>query len=217
MQFPEPDDRWETRFYKYDSPAAKHAVDLSAVEGDLDEALLALQVFQEVTEKVAEAERVTSAALWNYAVTMYSRAFTKGRRPVVQDQLEAVIALWPQAKEVHEHILGVRDKHISHAVSDMERTSTAIELGVNEDGRVRARATGMAITLFGPAGPGIADDFRRLVRMLVDEVRAVTGQAWEAVNQEVLQGVRTPADVQKLPEVVPVPPAGPESWKRSRR
>jgi len=218
MDIPTPTDGFgETRFYVYESELSKHAVDMSAVEADLEEALRALIIFVEVASEVPENERVTSFALWTYAIMMYARVFAKGRRPWVNEQLSAVVAANPKAQEVHDHILGVRNKHIAHSVSDMERSRTTIEVGTAPNGNVRMTASSVSVSVGGPAGPGIADDFRILVQLLLAEVQKATKVAWGQVNEEAFCKYPTPDEVMKLPEVTSITTPGPSAWRRSRR
>lgn len=218
MDIPTPTDGFgETHFYEYDSELSKDAVDFSAVEADLEEALRALTIFVEIETSVPEEQRVTSFALWNYAIMMYARVFAKGRRPRVDEQLEIVVAANPKAKEVHDHIIGVRNKHIAHPASDMERSRTTIEVGTSPDGSVRMRAFGVSVSLGGPAGPGIASDVKNLIQLLLAEVQKKTKDAWDQVRKEAFRKYPTPNDVMILPEVFSVTTPGPYAWKRSRR
>jgi hypothetical protein len=207
----------ETRFYAYESKLSKHAVDMSAVEADLEEALRALTIFVEVESEVPEKQRVTSFALWTYAIMMYARVFAKGRRPWVNEQLSAVVTAEPKAQEVHDHILGVRNKHVAHSVSDMERSRTTIEVGTAPNGNVRMKASSISVSLGGPAGPGIAEDFKILVQLLLAEVQKATRVVWDLVNEEAFSKYPTSNDVMTLPEVTSITVPGPSAWRRSRR
>ena len=218
MDIPAPTDGFgETRFYAYESKLSKLAVDMSAVEADLEEALRALTIFVEVQSEVPEEQRVTSFALWTYAIMMYARVFAKGRRPLVNEQLSVIVTAKPKAKEVHDHILGVRNKHIAHSVSDMERSRTTIEVGTAPNGEVRMKALSISVSLGGPAGLGIADDFRILVQLLLAEVQKTTKGAWDLVNKEAFSRYPTPDDVTTLPEVTSMTTPGPSAWRRTRR
>ena len=218
MDIPTPTDGFgETRFYAYESKLSKHAVDLSAVEADLEEALRALTFFVEVESIVPEKQRVTSFALWTYAIMMYARVFAKGHRPWVNEQLTAVVIAEPKVQQVHDHILGVRNKQIAHSVSDMERSRTVIEIGTALNGNVRMRASSVSVSLGGPAGPGIAEDFKILVQLLLAEVQKETKIVWDLVNEEAFSKYPTPNVVMTLPEVTSITVPGPSAWRRSRR
>jgi len=206
---------WTTSFYLYESPTAKRAVDLSAIEGDLEEALRALDDIEAVDNS---PDRIlVNRALWNYALTLYARVFTKGRRPVLTVQLQNVLTDWPAGRDVHEHILGVRNKHVAHVTSDMEKWGTAIELGTHLDGRIRMKAMGMVVSVTGPLTDPIAVDFGKLVSLLLGKVRETMQVEWEAVNEEIRGKGMTPADIEQLPVAPPVGGAHTDSWKRSRR
>jgi hypothetical protein len=148
---------------------------------------------------------------------MYARVFAEGRRPRVNEPLSAVFTVEPKFQEVHEHILGVRNKHVAHSVSDMERTRAVIEVGTAPNGNVRMKALCVSVSLGGPAAPGIADDFKILVRLLLAEVQKATKVAWDLVNEEAFSKFPTPNDVMALHEVTSISIPGSSAWKRSRR
>ena len=217
MDIPTPTDGFgETRFYAHESDLSRHANDLSAVEADLEEAFRALQIFVEVESIVSEEQRVTSFALWTYAIMMYARVFAKGLRTSANEQLNALVVAMPSIQEVHEHILGVRNKHIAHSVSDMEKSRTAIEIGTAPNGVVRMKASSVSVSLGGPAGPGIADDFKILVQLVLAEVQKASKEAWNLVNEEVISKYPTPKGIMTLPELRSITIPGPSAWRRPR-
>lgn len=209
------DSEWSTSVYLYESPRAKRAIDLTSIEGDLEEALLALETI-DATKNSAE-DILVNRALWNYALTLYARLFTKGSRRSPGRPLNNVIRVWPAGRDVHEHVLGVRHKHVAHVLSDMERWGTALEMGERPDGSYRMRAMGVVLSVSGPVTDPIAADFHRLVEALLAQVRDAAKAAWEAVNAEVRDKGMTPADIAQLPAAPPLPGAGPNSWRSHRR
>jgi hypothetical protein len=218
MDFPAPRGEFKTTFHEYTSDLATLATNFSSVELDLEEALLALAIFGEVTSEVSEGARVTSFALWTYAITMYSRVFAKGGpRPWIDDPLDRVFRAYPTALQCHEHIMQVRNKHIAHPTSDLERIKSAVELGIASDGRFRSKAVGLTISTGGPAGTGIADDFRFLVQLLLSEVRIETVKAWDEVSAEVKRKYHSSNQILKLPIAKSLPLPGPAAWRRPRR
>jgi hypothetical protein len=99
----------------------------------------------------------------------------------------------------------------------MERSLTAIEVGTAPDGKVRMKTSSISVSLGGPAGPGIADDFRILVQLLIAEVQKATKDAWDLANEEAFRRYPTPDDVRTLPEVTSMTTPGPSAWRGARR
>lgn len=213
---PSDDSLWQSTFYHYESELSRIAVNWSAIEGDLEEAQRALG---EIDDSDAAPESfVVHRALWNYAVVLYSRLFAKGgRRPRLDAQLKAVFGAWPDDRGVHEHIVGVRNKHLAHPTSDMEQWGTAIEIGEHPAGASRMRAMGLVVSAAGPVEPAIAQGFRSLVGHLLEEVSAVCVIQWDAVNDEIRAAGMTPESIRQLPGSRPLPGITRDSWRRPRR
>ena len=207
---------WTTRHYTYTSPAADRAAELSAIVGDLEEAQHALDLLLEPTDSVTEPEAVTQHALWTYAVVQYARVFVNGKRRNARPFLAPLAEEWPEYLDTHEHVMGLRDKHIAHPVSLLERAGTVIEFEEHKSGKVRFRALGMTVWASGPMNPAIKADFRRLVTALLEIIRREESRAWEVVNTEV-RAAMTPDDIQRLPLDPGIQAPGPGSWRTERR
>lgn len=213
------EDGWTTNRYHYKSAAAKRAVDFSAIEGDLEIAAESLAAFTSLSPSEASSN-LPGGALWTHAVTFYARCFTDGRRPKI-DHILRICAMddWNEAQSVHDHVMGWRNKHLAHAVSDLERTGTVIEVGTkmsSEGWALRARPGGVVQTAIAPgAGSDLPHRFTQLVDLLIARVQLTGAEAWEEVVGELRN--LTPPDLAMLPKFEGLGETNIENWRIRRK
>ena len=82
---------------------------------------------------------ITLDALATAAVVRYARCFKSG----VRNSLHSLIG-WPEnmsSRELHDRVLAIRDRHVSHAVNEFETNSAMLWIRDDESGHITSVST----------------------------------------------------------------------------
>lgn len=186
------DDGWsESHIGDYDSPDARLAGDLAAAECDLEDVVSALDRLRET----GDTDPLARAAYYTLAVSLYARLFAKGRRHRIDHLLEEVFRRGPAAaRDVHRDVLGYRDQHLAHALSDLDQAGVRVEVQTrpNQFRRMHRAWAGSAYAVSGPAVShfrDLADALRQVIAMERDEVLNRIDAELAAMTLEELQAL----------------------------
>lgn len=173
------DDDWASHRLEYDSPAARLAGDMASAEADLEDVVSALDRL-----KAVEDDELARAAWYTLAVSRYARLFSRGRRHRIDHLLYEVIAGGPPtARALHDDIMGYRNNHLAHILSDLDQAGVMVEVQTRP-GQVRRRHQAWAGSAFAVSGPAVSH-FRDLADALRQLVVMERDAALESVRQEI--------------------------------
>jgi hypothetical protein len=112
--------------YALESDDARDLADLLAIQQDLTFVGEACQTLLElVDDETQDRNLLVERAFWTAAVIAYARCFATGKRGgLAADDLDGVGG--DGAREFHQTVMAVRNKHIAHSVNPFE----LIEIGV---------------------------------------------------------------------------------------
>jgi hypothetical protein len=155
---------WVYSEVDHDSELAKRAALLGAAVNDLTDVLGALDRLRQCDANDA----LGRAAWWSFAVMRYARLFATGRRRhSVARPLKATLQSLPRLKEVHEAMLGIRNKHIAHVDGGLDEEGVVIEVRIRNGNELQRRARPYSAIGIAPRG-----DFLDAVEALVQQLRA---------------------------------------------
>ena len=142
---------------------------MAAAEADLEDVVSALDRL-----KAVQNDDLARAAWYTLAVSLYARLFANGRRHRIDDLLEVVIAGGPPtARAVHNDVIGYRNNHLAHVLSDLDQAGVLIEVQTRP-GQIRRRHTAWVGSAFAVTGPAVthfrdlADALRQVIVMKRD-------------------------------------------------
>ncbi len=123
---------------RWNDPECAQLARLEAVYNGMLDALRFARRFQD--SKLASDYELLDA-LATSALIRYRRCFSSGAG-VPPNAIDDVLGITQLEKEVHRHLLDVRDKHVAHAVNQMETHD--VYLWVVPDDAGRRRVTGVS-------------------------------------------------------------------------
>jgi hypothetical protein len=159
-------------------PEAKRLADLSGILDDLTSCLLYCRKYVEGHPLHPDLESYSTTL-----ITKYTRCFSSGVRSEGQRGLEAVAVRVDE--ETHKFVCGLRDRHLSHSVSDLESHRVRVWLNPEEKGRAvnnvnieSARYIGVGSSL-----PKLDKLVAELIAWVQAEMRMEEGRLKEIVQQ----------------------------------
>jgi hypothetical protein len=120
----------------------------------------------------------------------------------------------PSARDFHRYLIGMRDKHIAHAVNPFEEVAVGVILADDEAERPEITAVAsLSRRLVVTTEQGVAD-----FRQLVNGIRSIVGKDCKRLEEEVLAVARKldPAQLRSLRRLQVVTP-GPEDVLQPRK
>ena len=178
----EPDaDGWVYAQVDFDSPLARRAGLLAAATNDLCDVLEALERLHAVPADDALAR----SAWWSFVVVRYARLFNSGRRrSSVAPALKATFREVPAVKQVHGHLLGLRNKHVAHDDGHLDEEGVVIEIRIRNGNELQRRPRAFSGGGVAPRGPFL-DGVRVLAEALRTAVEAEYNTLAPALHAEV--------------------------------
>jgi len=173
----------------YDSPAARLLGDLAAAELDLEDVVSAVDCLKAIDD----SDMLAMAAYHALAVGLYSRLFSSTRRHRVDDLLEEVIRGGPPtARGLHEDVIGYRNNHLAHVLSDLDQVGIRVQVQTEPGGGMRRSHQAWAGGAYAVTGPALshfrdlADALRQVVAMEREVLQARVDQELAAMTPEEL-------------------------------
>ncbi|TGN63022.1 hypothetical protein EXE59_02985 [Nocardioides eburneiflavus] len=116
--------------YEMQTPEAKQAADLLAVQRDLEFVWESLDMVQDLPRDRRDFTLVVTRALWTAALITYARCFGKGgkRTKLTEDDVLRT-PNGEQSLRFHRDMIKIRDKHIAHSVNGMETIKIGAMVG----------------------------------------------------------------------------------------
>lgn len=159
-------------------PEAKRLADLSGILDDLTSCLFYCRKYVEGHPHHPDLESYSTTL-----VTKYTRCFSSGVRSEGRRGLEAV-ALRVDGT-THNFVRGLRDRHLSHSVSDLESHRVRVWLNPVEKGRAVNNVNIESIRYIGvgPSVPNLDKLVVELITWVQAEMRIEEGKLKEIVHQ----------------------------------
>jgi len=132
-------------------PEAQRMADMFGIQGDLLICLDCCKGYLARLQRQFQGEedaRLTTECLVTTAFTKYGRCFKGGVRKGVEKEL--LSSLNDEDLEVHELIINIRDKHVSHSVNSFETPQVCVWLRGGDDDR---QVTNVNVSIHGVMGP----------------------------------------------------------------
>ena len=170
----EPDaDGWVYSQVDFDSLLARRAGLLAAATNDLGDVLEAL----ERLHAVPAGDPLGRSAWWSFVVVRYARLFNSGRRrSSVAPALKATFREVPAVKPVHEHLLGLRNKHVAHDDGHLDEEGVVIEIRIRNGCELQRRPRPFSGGGVAPRGP-----FLEGVRVLAEALRTAVQAEYDTL------------------------------------
>jgi hypothetical protein len=182
------DDTTELPIVRVRSDQARALADVIAIKQDLDFVAQAADRLVELLS-TEEADGVLTRALQTAALIAYVRCFASGKRYGLNEE---TLDRGPEgAREYHEHLKDLRDKHIAHSVNPFEQTLIAVILSSDErtvEGVAQLSAQHLSFDQDG--AEQLASYARRLSTVLDSEGRRLT-EAVQAESEASLEDLRS--------------------------
>ncbi|MDQ3740123.1 MAG: hypothetical protein M3389_04180, partial [Actinomycetota bacterium] len=112
-----------------ESEDARALADLVSIKRDLEFVATAAERLAELTSRES-VDVVAARALQTAALIAYVRCFASGKRFGLNDD---TLSKGPKgAREYHQHLKDMRDKHIAHSVNPFEQAKIGVILSADE-------------------------------------------------------------------------------------
>lgn len=118
------------RFVNLDLPEAKLLADLTGILNDLKATIDICDLF--LQERSRNAELILLESLTAAVVVRYARSFKSGVRSRVPTEI--LDNLTDEQKNIHDWIIGLRDKYVAHSVNAFEENTVVAYLVPEERG-----------------------------------------------------------------------------------
>jgi hypothetical protein len=165
--------------FQFEHPLKSDLERLWTIEADLARTLQALELLIGPPEFFRVAGYFASA-LYTQALVSYVRCFTSGRRKGLERSL---LEEHPELLKIHDDIKEIRDRHVSHPVSDYERCNLLVAA---ESADSPARGLGVHHLFFSGAGPQDLKNFRKLVSFVHRQITAQLNQVGNQIAKEAI-------------------------------
>jgi hypothetical protein len=197
-----------------DFEEAKRLADAVSIFQDLTSTAAALARLEELMAENKEKKReiVEIPSLWTAALIGYARCFAHGMRYRLKEDLFA--GFDPSALEFHRYLIGMRDKHVAHAVNPFEEVAVGLVLANEDSAQPEVAAVAwLSRRLLVTTEESVAD-----FRHLVEGIRSIVAEDCKRFEAEVLAVARKldPAQLKSLPRLQMVTP-GPADVLRPRK
>ncbi len=161
-----------------------------SLEADLARTLQAVELLAGPPE-FFRVSAFFASALYTQALVSYVRCFTTGRRKGLDI---GIFEGRPDLLKIHDHVKSIRDKHVSHPVSDYEQVNLLVAAVSPVS---PSKGIGVHHIFFAGAGPNELKEFLAVVKYVHGRVNSELNKIGTQIAKEVIGGRATWKGVQK--------------------